>query len=167
MGKPVIRSDKNSTSRPGIFSLLKPYGGIVILLIIMAFFMLFKLDSLAGLILGVIAGFILKQPKELYNWLLLGFMAGAVFTVELTPAYTVFVFLVIYAFFYASEMSIPFVLKRKKFFKTLIFEQAALVAVGLASFVFVGISGPVVAGNLFFFAVGILATLLIKEIKNF
>ena len=36
MGKPVIRSDNNSTSRPGIFSLLKPYAGIVILLIIMA-----------------------------------------------------------------------------------------------------------------------------------
>jgi ATP-binding cassette subfamily B protein len=36
MGKRVIRSDNNSTSRPGIFSLLKPYAGIVILLIIMA-----------------------------------------------------------------------------------------------------------------------------------
>ena len=36
MGKPVIRSDSNSTSGPGIFSLLKPYAGIVILLIIMA-----------------------------------------------------------------------------------------------------------------------------------
>ena len=36
MGKPVIRSDKDTIPRPGIFSLLKPYSGIVILLIIMA-----------------------------------------------------------------------------------------------------------------------------------
>ena len=36
MGKPVIRSDKDTIPRPGIFSLLKPYAGIVILLIIMA-----------------------------------------------------------------------------------------------------------------------------------
>jgi len=36
MGKPVIRSDKDPIPRPGIFSLLKPYAGIVILLIIMA-----------------------------------------------------------------------------------------------------------------------------------
>jgi ATP-binding cassette subfamily B protein len=36
MGNPVIRSDNNAIHRPGIFSLLKPYAGMVILLIIMA-----------------------------------------------------------------------------------------------------------------------------------
>jgi ATP-binding cassette subfamily B protein len=36
MGNPVIRSDNDAIPRPGIFSLLKPYAGMVILLIIMA-----------------------------------------------------------------------------------------------------------------------------------
>ena len=36
MTTPDMRSAKNKNSRPGIFSLLKPYSGIVILLIIMA-----------------------------------------------------------------------------------------------------------------------------------
>jgi len=36
MGKPVIRSANGSIPKPGIFSLLKPYSGIVTLLIIMA-----------------------------------------------------------------------------------------------------------------------------------
>jgi ATP-binding cassette, subfamily B, bacterial len=36
MGKPVIRSANGTLPRPGIFSLLKPYSGIVTLLIIMA-----------------------------------------------------------------------------------------------------------------------------------
>ena len=36
MGKPVLRSDKSTNSGPGVFSLLKPYAGIVFLLIIMA-----------------------------------------------------------------------------------------------------------------------------------
>ena len=36
MGKPDIKSAKATIPGPGIFSLLKPYSGIVILLIIMA-----------------------------------------------------------------------------------------------------------------------------------
>jgi len=35
MGKPV-KSENKSSKKPGIFSLLKPYSGMVILLIIMA-----------------------------------------------------------------------------------------------------------------------------------
>lgn len=99
--------------------------GIALFLAVAAAGFVIKCPITVIVAIAALIGFLaLKNKNPVFGWAVLGAVLGFLFAINMNTAYMLSIFFVVHNFVYATVLNIPYVLKKKKFMKTRLTEQA-------------------------------------------
>jgi len=138
------------------------FAGAALLIFVAA--MTFNAGYIIALVIGLAFGWLgAKKESSLVGWAFFGVFAGSLFAFDARAGFLAAALMVVFVFLRSTALNIPFVLKKKKFVKIRLFEQAIFLAFAVTFYFVMGITASYAGAAVTYVAIGALSWMFWKE----